>query len=70
MKILDWSKAYSHQQEIWAYMRNVAKKYDLYPKIKLNHRVIAAEWDETIFKWRVKILNKESKEEVHIFDVL
>ncbi len=67
---LDWSKAYSPQHEILEYMQNFAKKYDLYPKIKLNHRVIAAEWDETIVKWRIKILNKENKEEVHIFDIL
>lgn len=66
----DWSKAYSPQQEILEYLGNIAKKHDLYRRIKFNHRVFAIEWDEIIFKWRFKILNKENKEEVHIFDTL
>lgn len=70
LKLPDWSKAYSPQQEIWEYMRNVAKKHDLYSKIKFNHRVLAAEWDDTILKWRIKLINKENKEETHVFDVL
>ncbi|CAL8069130.1 unnamed protein product [Orchesella dallaii] len=67
----NWSKVYSGQEEIWEYLRNVAKKYDVYANIKFNHRVISAEWDEKIGKWLVKVLDKpNNKEEIYIFDIL
>jgi len=67
----NWSKSYSGQEEIWEYLRNVAKKYDIYPNIKFHHRVTSTEWDEKVNKWHIKVLNiKSNKEETHIFDIL
>lgn len=71
INFLDWSRAYPPQQEILEYVRNVAIKYNLYSKIKFSHRIVSAEWDDTIKKWHVKILNlPENREEIHFFDIL
>lgn len=71
LTLLDWSKAYSGQKEIWEYIRDVTQKHNLYPKIKFNHRVDSVEWDETISKWHVKVLNKaNNREDTHVFDIL
>ncbi|ODM93451.1 Baeyer-Villiger monooxygenase [Orchesella cincta] len=66
-----WSKTYSGQEEILEYLRNVAKKYEIYPNIKFQHRVTSTEWDDKISKWHVTVLDKTSdREETHVFDIL
>jgi len=68
---LDWTKAYSGQEEIWQYLRSVTRKYDLYPKIKLRHKLLRGEWDEKINKWHVIILDlKTGKEFTQVFDMV
>jgi hypothetical protein len=44
-----------------AYFEKFAQKYDLYPFIKLNSRVISATWDEAKGIYNVKV-NCEGKE--------
>ena len=43
------------------YFENFAKKYDLYPYIKLNSRLTSATWDEAKGIYNVKV-NVEGKE--------
>ena len=60
-----WSRFYAPAPEIEAYYQGVAKKYDLYKHIKLNHRVIEAKWDDDAGKWKVKAENTATGEVVH-----
>jgi len=65
------TKSYSTSQEILEYFRAIAKKYELYKYIKLNHMVQSASWDEGEGVWRIKIKNLATGEIVedwgHIF---
>ncbi len=51
----DWSRSYSGQAEIQAYLRNCAEKYGLMPKIRLNTEVRHARYDEASALWQVEL---------------
>ncbi|KAF8205375.1 hypothetical protein K438DRAFT_1670245 [Mycena galopus ATCC 62051] len=40
----NWSATHTPQAEMYAYWRNLATKYNLYPRIVFNRSVISAEW--------------------------
>ncbi|KAF8638816.1 hypothetical protein AX17_001874 [Amanita inopinata Kibby_2008] len=42
----NWSATHAYQDEILAYWQHLAEKYDLFPNIIFNHKVVAAEWDD------------------------
>jgi cation diffusion facilitator CzcD-associated flavoprotein CzcO len=48
-----WSRAYSQQPEIWAYMRKVAEKYDLRRFIRFGQEMTGARWDDEEGRWHV-----------------
>jgi cation diffusion facilitator CzcD-associated flavoprotein CzcO len=48
-----WSRAYSSQPEIWAYMRQVAEKYDLRRFIRFGQEMSGARWDEEEGRWHI-----------------
>lgn len=48
-----WSRSYSGQAEIWAYLRRVAAEFDLLGRIRFGHEVLAAAWDEGARRWRI-----------------
>jgi cation diffusion facilitator CzcD-associated flavoprotein CzcO len=48
-----WSRAYSPQPEIWAYMRGVAEKYDLHRFIRFGQEMTGARWDSEEGRWHV-----------------
>lgn len=50
----DWSREYAGQQEIWEYMRGVARKHGLYDVIHFGTEVEGAEWDESRLRWTVR----------------
>ncbi|KZT25644.1 putative flavin-binding monooxygenase [Neolentinus lepideus HHB14362 ss-1] len=50
-----WSKFYADGSELHAYLRDCAAKIGLQNKIKLEHEVIKAEWDESAGKWTVTV---------------
>jgi hypothetical protein len=52
---LTYQTSYSRAPEILEYFKNVAKKYDLYRFINLNHSVINAEWVESDSIWKIKV---------------
>lgn len=57
MKVLqiNWSSFYALGPEIRAYLEGVVDKYKLRPYIKLEHRVVRAQYNEATGKWHVTI---------------
>lgn len=49
----DWSRSYSRQPEIWAYLRQVVADFGLAPLIRFGHEVQAAAWDGAALRWRI-----------------
>jgi len=49
----DWSKSYSGQPEIWAYIRKVANRNNLREKIDFGVEVKGASWDEDAKQWTI-----------------
>ncbi len=47
----DWSQVYSPQEEIWAYIRRCADQHDVTPRIRFDHEVTGAVWDEARQRW-------------------
>ncbi|KAI9272801.1 flavoprotein [Phascolomyces articulosus] len=52
-----WSKHYSNQKEIYAYMQSVAKKYNLYERTQFQTEVIRCEWIESKQQWYLQWRN-------------
>jgi cation diffusion facilitator CzcD-associated flavoprotein CzcO len=48
-----WTRAYSPQAEIQAYLRACAERYGLVPHICWGADVLAAHWDDTACVWRL-----------------
>jgi cation diffusion facilitator CzcD-associated flavoprotein CzcO len=51
----DWSRMFAPQEEIWAYLRRCADKYELRPHIRFGSAVDALEWDDEARHWRVTL---------------
>ena len=49
-----WSETYSRQPEIWDYLRDTARRYDVLGRVRFGHTVTSAEWDEEIARWKVE----------------
>ena len=49
----DWSRTYSKQGEIEAYLQRVARDFDLGRSVALGTTVTGAEWDEDARRWHV-----------------
>jgi cation diffusion facilitator CzcD-associated flavoprotein CzcO len=68
---VEWSENYASQPEIWAYMKNVAKKHDLYTHIRFETQVQKLTWDENQRKWIASLLDMNSNRiEEEVFDVV
>lgn len=50
----DWTRAFSPQPEIWAYLRKVARDEGLEPHMRFGARVVEARWDEGAARWRLR----------------
>jgi cation diffusion facilitator CzcD-associated flavoprotein CzcO len=50
----DWSRTYAPGQELKAYAEHCADKYGIWPKVRFNTKVLAAEFDEERSVWRVQ----------------
>jgi cation diffusion facilitator CzcD-associated flavoprotein CzcO len=50
----DWSRMFSPQPEILAYLRGIAEQYGLRPRIRFNSALAEAHWDEGAGRWRLK----------------
>lgn len=51
----NWTTFYANSPEIWQYMKDTAKKWDLERHMLFNSKVIDSIWDERSGKWRLKI---------------
>lgn len=49
----NWSRFYSGQAEILAYMKACAKKYNLMPNVRVNSELIESRWDEANHIWHL-----------------
>jgi cation diffusion facilitator CzcD-associated flavoprotein CzcO len=49
-----WTRTYSRQPEIRAYLRGCAERYGLAPHLRFGHELTAATWDEERARWRVE----------------
>src|SRR4051794_18836255 len=49
----DWTRTYSRQPEIRAYLERVVEDFGVAPKVRLNCEVTQASWDEDTKRWRV-----------------
>jgi cation diffusion facilitator CzcD-associated flavoprotein CzcO len=58
----EWSKSFSGQEEIWAYMRKVADEKGIRPYITFGVEVTGATWDDDRKVWTVKTRNGEDYE--------
>lgn len=56
----DWSRVLPSKDELWAYLNNVALKYDLTRKMSFNMQVERCEWIEECARWRMTIIHLES----------
>ncbi len=48
-----WSDTFSGQAEIWAYLRDCVDRFRIGPRLRLDHAVHQARWDETSLQWRL-----------------
>lgn len=48
-----WSRRYSPQPEILAYLRDCAERFGIVPHLRLDHAVRAAAWDEQHKRWHL-----------------
>jgi len=49
-----WTRTYSRQPEIWAYLRGCAERYELGPHLRFGHELTGATWDEVQRRWKVQ----------------
>lgn len=50
----DWSRMYSPQAEIWAYLQRCAADYNIMPYIRFGHEVLEVIWDNVKLHWLIK----------------
>lgn len=50
----EWSRSFSGQAEIWAYLRRCAERFGVLPHVRFGHEVTAASWDDSEQRWQVE----------------
>jgi cation diffusion facilitator CzcD-associated flavoprotein CzcO len=48
-----WTRTYSMQPEIWAYLRRCSERHGIGPHLRLGHELTGATWDEDARRWLV-----------------
>ena len=59
-----WSRTYSHQQEIWDYLRRTAEGFGITPKIRFGCEVLVSSWDEGPGEWALETSQGEIRARV------
>jgi cation diffusion facilitator CzcD-associated flavoprotein CzcO len=54
-----WSEAYAQGPEILNYWREIADKYDVRKYVRLEHKVISAEWSDEKAKWLIHVSSRD-----------
>ncbi|HEV2814696.1 MAG TPA: NAD(P)/FAD-dependent oxidoreductase [Solirubrobacteraceae bacterium] len=60
----DWTRSYSPQAEILAYLRGVAEREGILPHVRTNHEVTETAWDEDAQRWRIAAGGEELEAQV------
>src|ERR1700748_1385686 len=55
----DWSRSYSRQPEIRAYLQRVADEHGITPLVELGTSVESASWDDGAARWRLSTTRGE-----------
>jgi cation diffusion facilitator CzcD-associated flavoprotein CzcO len=50
----DWTRSFSPQPEIWAYLRGCAQRYGIIPRIRFHTEMLDAAWDADRLRWRIR----------------
>ncbi len=59
-----WKDYFGKGEDVFRYMRDVAREFGLYEHIRFGSEVTAARWDETASLWRLDIATGDSVEHV------
>ena len=62
----DWTRTFSPQAEIWAYLRRCATEYDIDRHFVFGETVQAAAWDDERQQWRVQSSTRSWRPEIVI----
>jgi cation diffusion facilitator CzcD-associated flavoprotein CzcO len=62
----EWSRTYSHQGEIWDYLRDCAERFGITPHIRFGQELREAAWDDERRRWRIDTSQGEFEAEVLI----
>lgn len=49
-----WTRAFSPQDEIWSYLKDVANRFGIAPYVRFEHAVVEARWDEDERIWFIE----------------
>ncbi|KAL1885008.1 hypothetical protein Plec18167_001665 [Paecilomyces lecythidis] len=58
----NWSAFFAPQKEIQQYFNDVADQHNLWPYIKLSHKVVDAKWIEDRQVWQVKVVKTDGRD--------
>jgi cation diffusion facilitator CzcD-associated flavoprotein CzcO len=50
----EWTRSFSPQKEIWAYLRTCAERFGVLPRVRFGHEIERATWDEDAQLWRLE----------------
>ena len=62
-----WTEEYASGAEIREYWQNVARKFDVYSKLRLSTKVIGSFWDSESARWRLEV-EADGKRSIEYFD--
>ena len=62
-----WSEEYAQGPEIRAYWQELARKYDVYSKVRLSSKVVGSYWEPQRAQWRLEI-NSNGERSSEYFD--
>jgi len=50
----EWTRSFSPQREIWAYLRACAERFGVLPRVRFDHEIREATWDDDAQRWRLE----------------
>ena len=63
----NWSRAFSPQAEILAYLRDCAARFGIQPHLRLGHTVQEARWDDRLQRWHIQTSQRAYTADVFVF---
>lgn len=50
----EWSRMFSSQPEIWAYLQRCARDFGILPHVRFGHEVLSARWNAAQRRWQIE----------------